>query len=78
MSRAEVQQFFETYRDNFNRLDADAVADTWHTQSGITYRAREGEGDFAAYTMWATDVPMRASTARASFSSPHARQAWGG
>jgi hypothetical protein len=60
MSHAEVHQFFEAYRDNFNRLDADAVADTWHTQSGITHRAREG--DFAAYTMWPTDAPMRANT----------------
>jgi hypothetical protein len=60
MSRAEVQQFFETYRDHFNRLDANAVADTWHSQSGITYRARDG--DFALYTMWATDAPMRANT----------------
>jgi hypothetical protein len=60
MSRAEVHQFFEIYRDHFNRLDGDAVADTWHTQSGITHRAREGE--FAAYTMWPTDAPMRANT----------------
>jgi hypothetical protein len=60
MSHAEVQQFFATYRDHFNRLDADAVADTWHTQSGITHPARDG--DFAAYTMWPTDEPMRANT----------------
>jgi hypothetical protein len=60
MSHAEVHQFFETYRDNFNRLDAEAVADTWHTQSGITHHARDG--DFAAYTMWSTDAPMRANT----------------
>ena len=59
MSRAEVQQFFETYRDNFNRLDAEAVADTWHSQSGITHRARGG--DCAAYTLWPTDAPMRAN-----------------
>jgi hypothetical protein len=60
MSRAEVQQFFETYRDHFNRLDAEAVADTWHTQSGITHRARDA--DCAAYTLWTTDAPMRANT----------------
>ena len=60
MSRAEVQQFFETYRDNFNRLDAEAVADMWHTQSGISHPSREG--NFAAYTLWPTDAPMRANT----------------
>jgi hypothetical protein len=60
MSHAEVHQFFETYRDHFNRLDAEAVANTWHTQSGITHLARAG--DFAAYTMWPTDAPMRANT----------------
>jgi hypothetical protein len=60
MSHAEVHQFFANYRDNFNRLDADGVADTWHVQSGITHRA--SEGDFAGYTMWPTDAPMRANT----------------
>ena len=60
MSHTEVHQFFETYRDHFNRLDADTVADTWHAQSGITHRACEG--DFAAYTLWSTDAPMRANT----------------
>ncbi|MGL4229755.1 MAG: DUF6841 family protein [Casimicrobium sp.] len=59
MSSAEVQQFFEAYRDRFNRLDADAVADVWHVQSGITHPAQDG--DFAAYTMWSTDAPMRAN-----------------
>ncbi len=59
MSRAEVERFFETYRDHFNRLDGDAVADTWHTQSGIAHGARAG--DFAAYTMWSSDEPMRAN-----------------
>ncbi len=60
MSGAEVTQFFESYRDHFNRLDADAVANTWHTQSGITHPAR-GHAH-AAYTMWLTDAPMRANT----------------
>jgi hypothetical protein len=60
MSRAEVQKFFENYRDNFNQLDANAVADTWHTQSGITHLARKG--NFAAYTLWPTDALMRANT----------------
>ncbi len=59
MSAAEVQLFFETYCDQFNRLDANAVADLWHTQSGITHPARGG--DFAAYTLWSTDAPMRAN-----------------
>lgn len=59
MSRVEIEQFFETYRETFNRLDSDAVADLWHTQSGIAHNARDG--DVAAYTMWANDTPMRAN-----------------
>ncbi len=60
MSGAEVTYFFESYRDHFNRLDADAVADTWHTPSGITHPARDHP--YASYTMWPTDAPMRANT----------------
>ena len=36
MTLREVTSFFETYRDAFNRLDGDAVADLWHGASGIT------------------------------------------
>jgi hypothetical protein len=57
MSRAEVEEFFEAYRENFNRLDGDAVADTWHTQSAITHRAKDAE--HADVTMWTSDAPMR-------------------
>ena len=57
MSHAEVQAFFETYRDAFNRLDGDAVADLWHTPSAIT-----NSGEAAAQlTWWSEDEPMRAN-----------------
>jgi hypothetical protein len=57
MSRTETQQFFEGYRDAFNRLDGNAVADLWHDASGIT-DARPGE-DSARLTWWPEDAPMR-------------------
>lgn len=59
MSRAEVQQFFETYRAAFNRLDGDTVADMWHTPSAITHRAKGA--DHAALTTWVEHAPMRAN-----------------
>ena len=59
MSHAEVQTFFETYRDAFNRLDGDAVADLWHTPSAIT-DTRGGEAS-ACLTLWSDDAPMRAN-----------------
>ena len=59
MTQGEVQAFFETYRDAFNRLDGDAVADLWHTPSGITSTpAAEGA---AQLTLWTDDAPMRAN-----------------
>ena len=36
MGHAEVQAFFDAYREAFKRLDGDAVAELWHTPSGIT------------------------------------------
>lgn len=57
MSRAEVEQFFEAYRDNFNRLDGDAVADAWHPQSAITHRSKDAK--HADVKMWTEDTPMR-------------------
>ena len=57
MSHAEVQAFFETYREAFNRLDGDAVADLWHTPSAI---ANRGEAA-AQLTWWSEDEPMRAN-----------------
>ena len=57
MSRTEVQAFLETYREAFDRLDGDAVADLWHTPSGITGR-RDG-ASLPALTWWTTDTPMR-------------------
>jgi hypothetical protein len=57
MSRAQVQAFFEAYRDAFNRLDGDAVADLWHGASGIA-DSRDACG---RVTWWPEDTPMRAN-----------------
>ncbi len=53
MSRAEIEVFFNAYRDAFNRLDGDAVADLWHLPCGIT--------DGREVTWWSDDAPMRAN-----------------
>jgi hypothetical protein len=58
MSHTETQAFFETYRDAFNRLDGDAVADLWFEPSGIT---NTGADQSAALTWWPTDAPKRAN-----------------
>ncbi len=57
MTLREVTGFFETYRDAFNRLDGDAVADLWHGASGIA-DSRDGVGRL---TWWPDDAPMRAN-----------------
>lgn len=57
MSRDEVEIFFESYRDAFNRLDGDAVASLWHSSSGITHLNRGGHA--AEVTWWGSDAPMR-------------------
>jgi hypothetical protein len=59
MTMHEVQGFFDTYRDAFNRLDGDAVADLWHRSSGIA--DNHGEGGSAQLTWWPDDAPMRAN-----------------
>jgi hypothetical protein len=59
MSHAETQAFFEGYRDAFNRLDGDAVADFWHSASGIT-DTPSGSGH-AHLLWWPEDAPMRAN-----------------
>jgi len=53
ISRADVQAYFSAYRDAFNHLDGDAVADLWHVPSGIA----QGDG----VTWWGEDAPMRAN-----------------
>lgn len=57
MSYAEIQQFFNLYRAQFDRLDGDAVANLVHTPSAITHRA--SEANHAALTAWTDDAPMR-------------------
>lgn len=57
MTLPETQAFFEAYRDAFNRLDGDAVANLWHGASGIA-DSRDGAGRL---TWWPDDAPMRAN-----------------
>jgi hypothetical protein len=59
MTRPDVQGFFDSYRDAFNRLDGDAVADLWHHSSGIA--DNQGPGGSAQLTWWPDDAPMRAN-----------------
>ena len=77
MSLEETQAFFEAYRDAFNRLDGNAVADLWHgssgitdsgitdngiTDSGITDSGGAGkDGASARLTWWTDDAAMRAN-----------------
>jgi hypothetical protein len=57
MSLTETRAFFEAYREAFNRLDGDAVADLWHEASGIADGGAEG----GRLTWWPEDSPMRAN-----------------
>ena len=59
MSREEKLAFFETYRDAFNRLDGEAVADLWCGASGIA--DSRGPDGTARLTWWPDDAPMRAN-----------------
>ncbi|MFD2453083.1 Cif family virulence factor [Ideonella paludis] len=43
MSLQEVEQFVQRYQAAFNALDGDAVADLWHSPSGIADE-RAGQG----------------------------------
>ena len=62
MSLEETQLFFDAYRDAFNRLDGNAVADLWHTPSGITDSGgADGAGGAARLTWWPEDAPKRAN-----------------
>jgi len=58
MSLTETHAFFSRYRDAFNALDGDAVADLWHAGgSGIA----DSQGGCGRLTWWPHDVPMRAN-----------------
>ncbi len=58
MSLAETHALFNRYREAFNRLDGDAVADLWHADgSGIT----DSRGGCGCLTWWPDDAPMRAN-----------------
>lgn len=59
MSLQETLAFFEAYRDAFNRLDGDVVAELWHTPSAIAH-TRDGE-PHATLTQWTEEAPMRAN-----------------
>ena len=59
MSLHETIEFFERYRDAFNRLDGDEVANTWHVPSGIA--DAHGTGGAARFTAYTDDASMRAN-----------------
>jgi hypothetical protein len=59
MQAHEAQAFFEAYRDAFNRLDGAAVADLWHSASGIA--DAQGPGGHARLTWWPEEAAMRAN-----------------
>ena len=57
MDVQETFDFFERYREAFNSLDADAVADLWHAPSSIA--DNEAGDSYGRVTMWADDAAMR-------------------
>jgi hypothetical protein len=59
MSPQETTEFFERYRDSFNRLDGDAVADLWHVPASIT--DSNADGGAMRVTAYTEDAPMRAN-----------------
>ena len=59
MSLQETTEFFENYRDIFNRLDGDAVADHWHVPSSIA--DSHGEDGAARVSVYADDASLRAN-----------------
>ena len=60
MTEQESREFFERYRDAFNQLDGDAVADLWHTPSSITDSETGPSGmRTARVTSWDDDAPKR-------------------
>ena len=60
MTEHEVLEFFDRYRDAFNALDGDAVADLWHTPSSIADSETGADGKrLARFTLWADDAPKR-------------------
>ena len=62
MAPADIDLFFNQSRDAFNRLDGDAVADLWHSPSGITDSEPSApQCASARLTWWPTDAAMRAN-----------------
>jgi hypothetical protein len=60
MNEHEVLDFFGRYRDAFNALDGDAVADLWHTPSSIADSETGLDGKrVARVTLWNEDAPKR-------------------
>jgi hypothetical protein len=55
MLTTEITDFFDRYRDAFNRLDGDAVADLWHVPSGIA-GTQQGRPHL---TWWSDGADMR-------------------
>jgi hypothetical protein len=59
MSLEETTEFFARYRDAFNRLDGDAVADLWHVPGTIAVSSPGAT--HAALTLWPDDASLRAN-----------------
>ena len=59
MSRTETVAFLARYRDTFNRLDGDAVADLWHVPGSIA--DSHGAGGTARVTTYADDAALRSN-----------------
>ena len=60
MDEQETRTFFARYRDAFDRLDGDAVADLWHTPSSITDSQTDPNGkDTARVTLWTDEASKR-------------------
>jgi hypothetical protein len=60
MTEQDIHDFFERYRDAFNALDGDAVADLWHTPSSIADSQTGADGTrLARLTLWGEDAPKR-------------------
>lgn len=59
MSLQETAEFFERYRDAFNRLDGEAVGGAWHVPGGIA--DSHGQGGMARVSMYADDAALRAN-----------------
>lgn len=59
LGRDEATAFFERYREVFDRLDGNTVADCWHVPSSIA--DSHGTGGAPRVTVYADDAALRAN-----------------